>query len=368
MRQTTLEIDSANLRKNFDLLANQAEDKEILVLLKSDAYGHSHSLISKALDKLPGTSALHGFGVANVEEGIELRREGIRKPVYIMSGIQHYDEDLDRCLKTCNLIPVISSLRVLKEMAGVISASSTKRKVHLKFNTGMNRLGIDLPEISTCIQFLKSNPQILVDGLMSHLAIGEKKSHSLTKQQEKNFSAICNQFELAGIRPNWKHLCNSSGVESAIFPQGNLVRLGLSIYGLGNRKLSPVARWTAQVYQIRELSKGECVGYGATFRAKKKMKMAVLGVGYGDGYRRVFSNKAQVLIRGKRCNVIGNVSMDLTMVDVSHVKDIDTNDRAILLGSDGNDQITAEELAKIAKTISWEIVTGISSRVPRVFV
>ncbi len=368
MRQTTLEIDSANLKKNFDLLANQAKGKEILVLLKSDAYGHSHSLISMALDKLPTSSKLHGFGVANVEEGIELRREGIRKPVYVMSGIQHYDEDLDRCLQTCDLIPVISSMRVLKEMAEVIAVSPTNRKVHLKFNTGMNRLGIDLSEISTCIEFLKSNPKIQVDGLMSHLAIGEKRSHPLTKQQEANFTAICKRFEKAGFTANWKHLCNSSGLESSIFPKGNLVRLGLSIYGLGNRNLIPVARWTAQVYQIRELTKGECVGYGATFRAKKKMKMAVLGVGYGDGYRRVFSNKAQVLIRGKRCNVIGNVSMDLTMVDVSHVKDIDTNDRAVLLGQDGKDRITAEELAKIAKTISWEILTGISSRVPRVFV
>lgn len=336
--------------------------------MKSDAYGHSHSLISKALDQLPSTAALHGFGVANVEEGIELRREGIRKPVYVMSGIQHYDEDLDRCLQTCDLIPVISSMRVLQEMATVLSKESSKRSIHLKFNTGMNRLGIDLQEVSSCIQFIRSNPQIHVDGLMSHLAIGEKKSHSLTKKQESHFSAICEQFENAGIFAKWKHLCNSSGLESAVFPKGNLVRLGLSIYGLGNRNLHPVAKWTAQVYQIREIQKGESVGYGATFQAKKRMKMAVLGVGYGDGYRRAFSNKAQVLIRGKRCNVIGNVSMDLTMVDVSHVKGVNTNDRAILLGKDGKDQITAEELAKIAKTISWEIVTGISSRVPRVFV
>ncbi len=367
MRQTTLEIDLKRLKKNFELLANKAKGKEILVLLKSDAYGHSHSAVSQALDKFTPEQGLHGFGVANVEEGIELRREGIRKPVYVLSGIQHYDSDLDRCLQTCDLIPVISSLRILNQAASTTKSLGVSRIVHLKFNTGMNRLGIDLDELKDCLRILKLNPQIVVRGLMSHLAIGELKSNVLTKRQEKEFARVCDEFAALGMEIQWRHLCNSAGLESGLFPRGNLVRLVLSMYGLGNDKLFPVAKWTAQVYQIRELKKGESVGYGATYRSKKKMKMAVLGVGYGDGYRRIFSNRAQVLIRGKRCNVIGTVSMDLTMVDVTDVRGVTTEDRAVLLGCDGKDQIRAEELAKIANTISWEILTGISTRVPRVF-
>ncbi len=367
MRQTTLEIDLKRLKKNFELLAKKAKGKEILVLLKSDAYGHSHSAVSQALDQFTPQQGLHGFGVANVEEGIELRREGIRKPVYILSGIQHYDADLDRCLQTCDLIPVISSLRVLHQAANTTKGLGVSRNIHLKFNTGMNRLGIDAHELADCLHILKLNPQLLVNGLMSHLAIGETKGNSLTKRQEKEFSQVCEEFSSRGFQIPWRHLCNSAGLESGVFPNGNLVRLGLAMYGMGNEKLYPVAKWTAQVYQIRELKKGEAVGYGASYRSKKKMKMAVLGVGYGDGYRRVFSNRAQVLIRGKRCNVIGTVSMDLTMVDVTHVKGVTTDDRAVLLGADGKEQIRAEELAKIANTISWEILTGISTRVPRVF-
>jgi alanine racemase len=368
VRQTTLEIDLNRLKKNFQILAKAAKGRKILVLLKSDAYGHSHREISKALDEISSEDGLHGFGVANVEEGIELRREGIRKPVFVMSGIQHYNSELDRCISTCDLIPVISSMNVLEDICKVTKESGTNRLIHLKFNTGMNRLGIDLKEVSMCIQLLQKNPQIKIDGLMSHLAIGENRSHRLTKKQVTEFEKICSIFEMAGIRVRWRHLNNSAGLNSNLFPAGNLVRLGLAIYGAGNRKLHPVARWTAQVYQIRNLEKGESVGYGATFIAKKKMKMAVLGVGYGDGYKRIFSNRAEVLIQGKRCKVIGNVSMDLTMVDVSHIKNISTEDRAVLLGADRSQKISAEELAKAANSISWEILTGISPRVPRVFV
>ncbi len=368
VRQTTLEIDLSRLKKNFQILAKAAKARKILVLLKSDAYGHSHKEISKALDDISFEDGLHGFGVANVEEGIELRREGIRKPVLVMSGIQHYSPELDRCITTCDLIPVISSMYVLNDLCKVTKELGSTRRIHLKFNTGMNRLGIDRNEISQCIQMLKKNPQIQIDGIMSHLALGENKNHPLTKKQVAEFEKICATFELAKISVKWQHLNNSAGLHSKLFPSGNLVRLGLAIYGVGDKKLKPVAKWTAQVYQIRNLEKGECVGYGATFRAKKKMKMAILGVGYGDGYRRIFSNRAEVLIKGKRCKVIGSVSMDLTVVDVSHIKNISTEDRAVLLGADRGEVISAEELAKVANSISWEILTGISPRVPRVFV
>lgn len=365
MRQTTLEIDLGLLKKNYALLARRAAGAELMVLLKSDAYGHSHREISLALESLPASARLHGYGVANVEEGIELRREGVRRPIYVMSGIQHYDEDLHRCLATCDLVPVISSLAVLESAGRVTRKCGEERSIHLKFNTGMNRLGVDPAETAACLKILKKNPQLKVDGLLSHLAMGERAGAALTKKQVSTFRRIREEF--AGLSPRYFHLANSAGLAAAVYPEGNLARVGLHLYGLDDEALHPIAKWTAQVYQVRELQKGDLVGYGGRFRAPRRMKMAVLGVGYGDGYRRAFSNLAQVLVRGRRCPVIGSVSMDLTAIDVSRVPGVSSNDRAVLLGRDGKEKITAGELARHAGSISWEILTGISPRVPRVF-
>jgi alanine racemase len=365
VRQTTLEIDLGLLKENYRQLMKRAGGAELLVLLKSDAYGHSHREIARTLEALPKEDRLHGYGVANVEEGIELRREGIRRPVYVMSGIQHYDYDLQRCLDTVDLIPVISSLAILRQACSVTRKAGATRTAHLKLNTGMNRLGLDEGELEECLRLLKRNPQLVVSGLLSHLASGEKPSSA--GAQAKKFRAFVERFRRAGIEPPYIHLANSAGLAGNVFPEGNLARVGLHLYGVGDPKVKPIARWTAQVYQVRELKKGDAVGYGGRFRAPRKMKMAVLGVGYGDGYRRLFSNRAEVLLKGRRCPVIGSVSMDLTAIDISKVPGVSLSDRAVLMGRDGRDEITAEELASHAETITWEILTGISTRVPRVF-
>ncbi len=338
----------------------------MLVLLKSDAYGHSLKVIAQELDSLPSSARLHGFGVANVEEGIELRRLRVSRHVYVLSGIQNVDDDMVRCLKTCNLIPVISSLHALQQLCKALRGGS--QLVHLKFNTGMNRLGIDIEEVPVALRMLKRNPNVQVEGLMSHYAMAEEIGSSLTKYQTKNFRAIQQLFQKNQFHPKFLHLENSAGIWNDCFPEGNIVRAGLHLYGIGQPELMPVAKWTAQVYQIRSLKKGATVGYGARFRAKKAMRMAVLGVGYGDGYRRALSNRADVLIHGKRCPVIGSVSMDLTAVDISALDSISTKSRAVLMGRDGEQEVRAEELASHANCIPWEIVTGISPRVPRSFI
>jgi alanine racemase len=363
-----LEVNLGHLKANFSQLARRAGQSELLVLLKSDAYGHSHREVARALSEVGSTEKLHGFAVANVEEGIELRREKIRGKIYVLSGIQNYDEDMHRCLETCDLIPVISSLSVLRQAANTLRKLGSMRTIHLKVNSGMNRLGIDPEEFNECFRLLKTSPGLRVDGLMSHLACAEKKTAPLTKKQIRDFDSYIKRFSEEGIKPNWFHIENSAGLKNHLFPKGNISRVGLHLYGVGDAALMPVSRWTAQVYQLRDLKKGESVGYGSLFKAKRKMRMAVLGVGYGDGYRRAFSNKADVLIKGKRCRVIGAVSMDLTAVDVSSVSGVTTEDRAVLMGSDGRNQITAEELAGHAKCIAWEILTGISPRVPRFFI
>lgn len=367
VRQTTLEVDLALLKKNYYSLLKRAPKAELIVLLKCDAYGHSHKEVSVALSQLPSDARLHGFGVANVEEGIELRREGIKKPIYVLSGIQSYNEDIHRCLVTCDLIPVISSLSVLRQLCRCVKGNGSQT-LHLKFNTGMNRLGIDMQEMQECIALLQAHPEVQVQGLMSHFASAEKKQSALTKKQVKVFREIVGAFKANGLFPKFLHMENSAGLAQHHFPEGNISRVGIHLYGIGDKQVQPIVKWTAQVYQVRNVKKGEPVGYGPLFRAKKNMKMAVLGVGYGDGYRRSFSNKADVLIQGKRCRVIGAISMDLTAVDVSSIPGVEPGDRAILLGGDGKNKISAEELALYAKTIPYEIMTSISARVPRMFV
>lgn len=363
-----LEVNLGLLKKNYFQLKREAGSAELMVLLKSDAYGHSHEQIALALDSLPKDSKLHGFAVANVEEGIELRRLKVKRPVYVLSGIQQVDEDILRCIEICRLTPVISSLSVLKEFDTLLRRKKKSLSFHLKINTGMNRLGVDMHELDAAIDILKANPKLLMAGLMSHFASAERKGSALTALQLRNFRAAVAKFREREILYRWLHMENSAGLMNHCLPEGNLARVGLNLYGVGHPKLQPVATWTAQVYQIRNLKRGDSVGYGPLFKAKKSMRMAVLGVGYGDGYHRAFSNKADVLIHGKRCRVIGAVSMDLTAVDVSHVPGIGTASRAVLMGRDGRDFISAEELSRHAGCIPWEILTGISPRVPRVFV
>jgi alanine racemase len=290
-----------------------------------------------------------------------------KRPVYVLSGIQHYDEVLHRCLETVGLTPVVGSMRVLRELAATLKKSGGERALHLKFNTGMNRLGIEVAEVEACLRLLRKSPRIRVDGLMSHFAAGEKPHAAHSKVQVRVFREITARFQGAGINPHFLHMANSAGLAARLYPEGTLARVGLHLYGLDDPELKPVARWTAQVYQVRELAAGDGVGYGPHYRAKRKMRMAVIGVGYGDGYRRAYSNRASVLLKGKRCPVIGSISMDLTAVDVTHVPSVTSRDRATLLGRDGRESITAVELATHGRSIPWEVLTGISIRVPRVF-
>lgn len=367
VRQTALEIDLALLRQNFKRLSSRARSAELLAVLKSDAYGHSHREISLALEKLPEASKLHGYGVANVEEGIEIRRNGLKRPIYVLSGIQDYNLDLHRCLDVCDLTPVISSIPILRKLASTLKKHGGSRTVHLKFNSGMNRLGIDPDQMQACLKILRDHPGIEVTGVLSHFAAAEKPNGSHSKNQLRVFREMVAILHREGLNPRHVHMANSFGLAMRAFPEGNLARIGIHLYGLDDATLKPIARWTAQVYQVRELKKGDSVGYGPRYRAAKKMRMAVLGVGYADGYRRAFSNKAEVLLKGRRCPVIGTISMDLTAIDVSSVPSVSNGDCAVLLGKDGRDQITASELAGHVNTISYDILTGISSRVPRVF-
>lgn len=340
-----------------------------MILIKADAYGHSQVEVARCLEKHRLANRLEGFGVANLEEAIALRRAKLKKPIYVMSGIQDFDDQIYRCLRDCDLVPVISSLEVLRKMLRIEKKISPKAssnlRFHLKFNTGMNRLGIEESQAEEAFRLVSRMQHFSLTGLLSHFSMGEKPKDSLTKSQVSRFRKIEAIFD--SLKPKWKHMENSHALENKVYPEGNLKRVGLHLYGLGASPLKPVAAWRTQVYQVRTLQKGQAVGYGARFKAIKTMRMAVLGVGYADGYRRSFSHQGYVLLGGKKCKIIGSVSMDLTAVDISKCPEVKPGDTAVLIGKQGNHAISADDLANFSNTISYEIMTGISSRVPRVF-
>ena len=332
--------------------------------MKGDAYGHSSAEVARALASEPG---LHAFAVATLEEAIALRQSGIRGRIYVLSGIQSVDKRLVAALDEFKLVPVVSSLPAFRDLARF---ARKRLSVHLKFNTGMNRLGIEVSEADGVIKLLEREPHIQLEGILSHFAASEVPKKEITRLQVARFRELVTRFRSAGLPPRFHHMENSFGLFNHVYPEGSFARVGLHLYGEGeglDDLVEPVARWTAQIFQIRDVAAGEGVGYGPIYRAKRASRIAVLGVGYADGYPRALSNEAEVLVLGKRCKVIGAISMDLMAVDISNVPAAKLSTPVILLGKDRNERITAVELSKRAGTIPWEILTGISARVPRVF-
>ncbi|MCO5143966.1 MAG: alanine racemase [Oligoflexia bacterium] len=342
----------------------------MLVLLKANAYGHSAIALGKKINSIKlSKTQFYGFGVASFEEAVELREAGVLGNILVLSGLFTYNKNIDNLLRKYSLVPVVYSLEVLKK----INQSSLRNKktvsFHLKLNTGMNRLGISKEQLKEAVSIIKNNRYLKVTGMMSHLSASEKKHSNITKKQIQLFQHFVQFFKDEGINPEYVHIENSHGLKNNLFHQGNLKRVGLHLYGLGTgTKMKPVGHWYSTIFSTYKIKRGETVGYGPSFKAKRNMKIAILGVGYADGYKRSFSNKAFVVVKGTACPVIGTISMDLTAIDVSMVKRVSVGDKAWLIGGPYKKYMSADRLAEISDTIPWEVLTSISSRVPRKFI
>jgi alanine racemase len=250
--------------------------------------------------------------------------------------------------------------------------------VHVKIDTGMGRLGVRFDEVADFASALKRFENIRVDGLMTHFAAADEPSCGpLTKDQIQRFENAVAVFEAHGLVPTHRHLANSAAVFAQTAAWGNLVRPGGVLYGLWRDILAPEDRSVdlrpvmslhSRITLLKWVPQGETVGYGCTFEASRKTLVATIPIGYDDGYMRALSNRGHAIIRGVFATVIGRISMDLTLVDVTNVPDVEIDDEVILMGHDGELSITAEELGKIAGTLSYEVTCGISERVPRIYV
>jgi alanine racemase len=365
------EIDLSALRENLAWLRHVAGlQQRIITVVKADAYGHGLKQIA-ALLMQSGTDV---FGVANLNEARAIRSVGKGWPILMLGAC--LPEEVEAAVKD-QVIPTISSLEEAERFS--LCAGKLRRvvDVHLKVDTGMGRLGAKPDEAVRLAQAIVQLPNLNLRGIYSHYASAEDDAR-YSKRQRDLFLRVVAELQAAGITPDFIHMRNSGGVLFEADEVSNTIRPGLLVYGVvptGKRrlpgdlqsKLRPALTWKCRVSLVKSVAAGQKLSYGGTFMAAKRMKVATITAGYGDGYLRSGSNRSKVLIGGKLCPVLGRVTMDQMLVDVSRVKNVAAGDEVVLLGRQREKEITAGQLATWLGTIPWEVLTSITYRVGRVY-
>jgi alanine racemase len=374
-RPTWAEIDLNNLAANFNQIKQRVGAvAKVMAVVKANAYGHGAVQCARRLAK----EGAEWFGVALPEEGMELRATGIGQPILVLGGFWEHQAQV--CIQQ-RLTPVVYRLDMLSAMDQAARDAGVVADVHVKLDTGMGRLGFRVDQLSEFLNGVRSFPNVRIDGLMTHFAAADDLAcQPLTTDQIKRFHEGVAMFREQGIQPTHLHLANSAAIYAHEDSWGTMVRPGGVLYGLwrdvlpitiSDPGLQQVLSLHTRISLLKWVPAGETIGYGCTFEASRKSLIATLPIGYHDGYVRGLSNRAKVIVRGTYAPVVGRVSMDLTLVDVTDVPEVALNDCVTLLGSDrdhSNHTITAEELARIAGTLSYEITCGVGHRVPRIYV
>jgi alanine racemase len=354
--------------ENLHKIRNAMPHAAVCAVVKADAYGHGAVPVARAL----AAAGVDWLGVALVEEGIELRKAGISEPILVWGAT--YAAAFSKLVEY-NLTPVLGRVDQFTSLAAVLGGASVK--VHVEIDTGMARTGVRFEDLRSFLESVAPLRDIHIDGLMTHPANADDAGHSFNKTQLQRWQESVHTAASFGVRPSWLHIANSPGTVSDFSDAdgANLVRVGLMLYGLDPMvgtstpwHLSPALRWVTEVVACHELPPGEPVSYGSHWRADRRSRIATLAVGYADGYPRCLSNKAYVLVHGQRVRLVGEVCMDFCMVDVTDVPAVCQGDEVVLIGEQGEERIDCSEVAEWAGTISYEIVSRISQRVPRSYV
>jgi len=374
-RPTWAEIDLNNLAANFKQVKRRVTPAaRVMAVLKANGYGHGAVECARRL----ASEGADWFGVALPEEGIQLRDAGIKEPILCLGG--YWPGQAAGCIQH-QLTPVVYRLEMIEALNQAAANAGVVADAHIKVDTGMGRLGIRFDQLNEFLPGLEHFRNLRIDGVMTHLAAADDAAcQPLTRDQIQRFEDAVTVFRDHGYRPTFLHLANSAGIFGHRESWGNLVRPGGVLYGLwrdvlppttSNTELLPVMSLHSRISLLKWVPPGETIGYGCTFEASRRSLIATLPVGYHDGYMRGLSNRSHVIVRGKYAPVVGRVSMDLTLIDVTDVPEVQIDDQVTLLGYNRNSpdlKITAEELARIVGTLSYEVTCGVSERVPRVFV
>ncbi len=361
MRPTFAAVDLRAIAHNFRLL-QRLSGKRVLAVVKADAYGHGAAAVARALE----AEGVDFFCVAIAEEGISLRRAGIRSPILLLNSCEAREAAIYRALA---LTPTLFSVEQAREFAAATAGFASPLEVHVKLDTGLTRLGVLPGEISALAEVLLAAPGLRVEAAFTHFSHGdEPESPELASQEERSKEAFA-ALRAAGVLAGWTHLANSGAAIAGKGVWTEAVRPGLSLYGVspaarhGNELVAALS-WETEVVAVKRVPAGTPVGYGGTFVTGRDSRLAVLAIGYDDGYRRSFGGKVPVLFEAGAARTVGVISMDLTVCDTTDIE-VRRGERAVLLGKTSAGSVSAHDLARAAGTIPYEILCGIGSRVPR---
>ena len=366
VRPTRVEVDLKVLAENFKSIKSFVGKTKVMPVLKANAYGHGLVRVAQLYEELKADY----LGVAVVEEGILLREMGIKMPILVLGGV--WGNQIPLFLKH-NLTITASSIDKLKQIDETSAQMKIKAIVHLKIDTGMERIGVHYYNAEKFLEAAFSFKNINVEGIYSHFATAESEDLTFTKLQLERFNEVLEFYNKHSIKPPIRHISNSGAILQ--LPEANLdmVRPGIMLFGVYPSKnikktilVKPALTWKSLVVYFKVIKAGNAVGYGLTWKPDRNIRAVTVPVGYGDGYFRSMSHKAKVLLNGKLYPVVGNISMDQIVVNIENDSAYN-GDEVILLGSDGKNSITAEDLAEWAGTIPYEILTNINTRVPRIY-
>lgn len=342
----------------------------LIAVIKTDGYGHGAVPLARMFEE---TDYVWGYAVASLDEGVVLRKHGIKKPILVLGCIfpDQYEEMIRYEIRA-----TIYMEDMAREMADTARRAGKKAFFHIKVDTGMGRIGFPVSEESAdIIERISRMPDVVTEGMYTHFAKADETDKSYTLEQHRKFMWMKEQMEKRGVEIPYYDCDNSAGIIDFPDMKHDLARAGISMYGLypsdevdqNAVDLKPVLSLISHVTFVKTVEPGTAISYGGTFVADKTMRVATIPVGYGDGYPRSLSNKGFVLIHGKRARILGRVCMDQFMVDVTDIPGVKFMDRVILAGEDGNDRIMVDELAGLSGRFNYEFVCCLGKRIPRVY-
>ena len=365
MRPTWAEIDLSAIRANVAELKRLNTARHFMAVVKANGYGHGATAVAKAALE----AGADWLGVATVEEGVDLRRNGITAPIMVMGYVAPGQADTVLMYDLRVALFDMDLARALNQWARPMMR---KAKVHLKVDTGMGRVGLRPGHLTPLAVQLAELPNVEVEGVFTHLAVADEPGNEFTAQQIGQFEEALAELAEAGIRPEIRHAANSAGLMLHRSSHYDLVRAGIALYGLPPApdvvwpaRLTPALSWKSRIAMLKWVEPGTSISYGRTYRSSGREQIASLPVGYADGYSRLLSNRGSVLVHGQRCPVVGRVCMDQILVRLPDDMAAKVGDEVVLIGRQGSDEVSATEMAQVIGTINYEVVCGISERVPR---
>lgn len=366
-RRIWVEVDLDALHHNLNEAKRVSKGAKILAVVKADGYGHGAVEVAKAIQ-----DEADYFGVALIDEALQLRRHGVEKPILILGYTSPAQYET---LINADITQAIFSVESARELSNTAVRMGKAAKVHAVVDTGMSRIGFPAERESVdIIKWMSTLPGIELEGIFSHLALADAKDKTVDNMQLNKFKFVFSELEKSGVNIPIKHISNSAAVIDSDYPF-DMVRCGIMLYGMYPSEevnkcsvdLKPVMSLKSSVIQIKTLGPGVGVSYGHTYVTQKETRIATVSAGYGDGYPRALSSKGRVIINGQYAPIIGRVCMDIFMVDITHIEGVEIETPVILIGRDGDKVITAEEVGELADTFNYEIVCSVSRRVPRIY-